>query len=270
MKNEQIIGTWNKVEPDSAADERMLGAILARNQSVGQSKKGKVLTMKKTITWKRLTPIAACLVMVIAITAIFGNNAGWFDGKVYTAELNGGTLNFHKKSVGAGSMAFELGIDGTTRDLTAEENALLFGEVFGNNSVFSHGFFSIGDKYAPDKTLLHVEARPMTEQGGTDGSMKIIIATSSLGYISDTVIETSRKVSVVNGVEVSAGYWITRENSRGERNIIYLAAYETNGVTVYIECSGSLERSDEIREDIAFAIDTLTRNGTPNITAITE
>jgi len=267
MKNKQIINSWNKIEPDITAQERMLNNVLDRVHS-GANKKGE-FTVKKTRKWTRLAPIAVCLIMVFAITAVIGNNSGWFGGAIYTAELDGGTLNFHKKSIGAGSMAFELGIDGTTRDLTEEENNLLFGGVFGDNYFTSHGFFSIGDKYAPDKTLLHVEATTGYD-GQTDGGMKIIVAASNLGYISDTLIETGRKVSEVNGVQVSAGYFITHKNSRGEKNIIYLASYETNGVTVYIECGGSLERSDEIREEIAFAIDTLTRNGTPNITAITD
>jgi len=267
MKNEKIVGSWSKIEPDQTAQERMLNNILDRVHSE-KTQIGKVSTKVKKPYWKVLTPIAACLVIAVAITAIFGNNAGWFDGKVYTAELNGGTLNFHKKSVGAGSMALELGIDGTARDLTAEENALLFGEIFGINFVFSHGLFSIGDKYGPDETLLHVEAKLVTEQGGTDCSMKIIIAASSLGYTTDTLIEIGSNFSEINGVEVSAGYWITHANSRGERNIIYRAAYETNGVTVYVECGGSLERSDEIRKEISLAIDILTRIGTPNISAI--
>jgi len=226
--------------------------------------------MKKTLSLKRLALVAACLITVVAITVIFGNNTGWFDRKVYTTELDSGTLHFHKKSVGIGSMAFRPGIDVTARDLTAEENDLLFGEAFGNYSVSSHGFFSLGDIYGPDKTLLHVEAMSLDDEGNHIGGMKIIIAASSLGYISDTRIETSSNISEVNGVDVLAGYWVTDKNSRGEQNIIYLASYETNGVTVYIECGGSLERSDEIRKEIAFAIDTLTRNGALNITMITN
>ena len=270
MKNNRIVDAWNKIEPDSAADERMLKSILARNRSMGHSEKERVSSIKKPYSWKRFASVAACLVMVIAITAVFGNNAGWFDGTVYVAEVDGGTLNFYRNGAGESKMAFELGIEGTSRNLTEEENYFLFGEAFGNFSVSSHGFFSIGDKYGPDKTLLHVEAMAVDDGGNHLGGMKIIIAASSLNYISDTMIETGRKVSQVNGVEVSAGYWITDENSGGERNIIYHATYVTDGVTVYIECTGSLEQSDDIREEIAFAIDTLTHNGTPNITAITD
>lgn len=71
MKNKRIIDSWNKAEPDSAADKRMLAAILARNHSGA--------TVKK----KWLTPIAASLVLVIAITMPFLNKgSGDFDLKL--------------------------------------------------------------------------------------------------------------------------------------------------------------------------------------------
>jgi hypothetical protein len=230
----------------------------------------KVYPMNKNLHWKRLAPIAACLIMVVAVAAFFGNSVGLFGSKVYTAELDGGTLNFRRSTAGAGNMAFELGIDGTARNLTAGENHLLFGEAFGASTISSHGFFSIGDQYGPDGSLLHVEAMALNEAGDHIGGMKIILAATSLGYVPDTLIETKRNISEINGVQVSAGYWISRENSRGERNIVYLASYETESVTVYVECGGSLDRNDEIRAEIAFAIDTLTRNGTPNMAAITD
>jgi len=71
MKNKQIIDSWNKVNPDSTADERMLVAILARKHSGRTEKK------------KWLAPIASSLVLLIAITIPFLNNgSGDFDLKL--------------------------------------------------------------------------------------------------------------------------------------------------------------------------------------------
>ena len=67
MKNKKIFDAWNKAGPDAAADARMLGAILARN--AGQSQTRKVYPMNKMMHWKRLAPIAACLVLAIAAVA---------------------------------------------------------------------------------------------------------------------------------------------------------------------------------------------------------
>jgi hypothetical protein len=71
MKNKRIINSWNKVEPDNTADERMLAAILARKHS------------GRTVKKKWLAPIAASLALVIAITIPFLNNgSGDFDLKL--------------------------------------------------------------------------------------------------------------------------------------------------------------------------------------------
>jgi hypothetical protein len=244
MKNKQVIDSWNKIEPDSDADARMLDAILARNQSVNQSKKKEAFTMSKIFTLNRLAPIAACLVVVIAITAIFGNNAGWFGGKVYAVELDGGTLNFYKSgAVGSGNLDF--GVETNGRELTAEENGLLFGSM----EATSYGLFN-----ATDHTLLHVEGRA--------GNAKIILAAHGVP-VADTVIETNRKTSEVNGIPVSAGYWITDKNSNGEQNIIFLASYEQDGVNVYAESAGRLGdgEEDKVMAEIANVINTLTKNG---------
>ena len=256
VRNEQIINSWNRIKPDNATHERILNNVLDRIHS----------KTNKTPYWKRLAPVAACLVMVIIFTTVIGINTGWFGGKTYTVELSGGTLHFYKSDMNAASLALELGVDVTARDLTKEENNLLFGDLFGGLGFSSHGFFAIGDEYAPDKSLLYVEAKSQRNDGG----MKIIFAVTNLGYITDAMIDTDSAISEINGVPVSAGYWITPANSRGDRSIIYLTAYETAGISVYVENGGSLERSNEIRDEIAVVVDTLTRNGTPNITDINE
>lgn len=79
MKNKRIIDSWNKIRPDSSTNERMLDAILARSSS-GKTGKEKVFTMIRSINWKRLAPMAACLVLAIAIAIPFLNNgSGDFD-----------------------------------------------------------------------------------------------------------------------------------------------------------------------------------------------
>ena len=252
MKNKRIIDAWNKIEPDSVAGERMLKAILARNRSMGHSEQERVPTMKKTFNWKRFAPVAACLVMVIAITAVFGNNAGWFGNRIYTANIaSGEIISFYKTNApSAGSLDF--GIEVTTRELTTEENSSLF----GNLGVTAQGAFS-----TIDKTLLRVE--------GKTGNVKIILAAQGVP-VTDTVIEVDRDKSEIGGVQVSAGYFITDANSSGTRNIIYLATFDIDGISVYIECGGNEKSSDDLKAEIANVIDTLIQNGAPDFSAVTE
>ena len=62
MKNNKFFDAWSKIEPDSAANARMLEAILAQNQK----KIRKRYPMNKNLILKRLVPVAACLVLVAA------------------------------------------------------------------------------------------------------------------------------------------------------------------------------------------------------------
>ena len=61
MKNKQISDSWDKIEPDHMAQERMLNNILDR---VHTTKKGKVSYMRNV---KIFGSIAACLVLALAI-----------------------------------------------------------------------------------------------------------------------------------------------------------------------------------------------------------
>ncbi|MCL2002515.1 MAG: hypothetical protein FWG72_00730 [Oscillospiraceae bacterium] len=78
MKNKQFIDAWNKIAPDSAADARMLDAILARNQAMRQTKKGEVYTMIQKFNRKWLAA-AACLIVVAAVAIPLLNGGGEFD-----------------------------------------------------------------------------------------------------------------------------------------------------------------------------------------------
>jgi len=250
MRNKRIISAWNKIEPDSAADARMLDAILARNPSGGTTKMKEVFTMSKTFSWKRLAPIAACLVTAIAVAGAIGNNAGWFDGRVDTVAVGVGTLQFYKsKGTAAGNMDF--GVDIVSRELTAEENKALFGDL----PVITFGSFD-----ANGKNLLHVE--------GKSGNVKVILAAPGIP-VTDAVIETGRKLSEINGIQVSAGYFITRANSQGIKNIIYIASFEMNGISMYVECGGNEAESQRFQSEIASVIDTLTQNTAPDLSKIT-
>jgi len=68
MRNEKIINSWDKIKPDDATHERILGNILDRVHSGETQKRKEVYPMNKTIKW--LAPVAACLVIAVAIYSI--------------------------------------------------------------------------------------------------------------------------------------------------------------------------------------------------------
>lgn len=260
MNSQQLLAHIGEINPefvDSAERSVKLPAQIRKTTS---------------FRFKRIAPLAACLVVVIAATVIFGSNAGWFAGRVYTAHSGDGTLSFHKRTggIGSASYAYAEGIDCTTRELTNEETSMLFGNAFGTHNLDTWAVFSLGDKWGPDGTLIHVSARALDNEGNYHGGLQIIMAQVNNSIVESMMIDTPRNASEINGIQVYAGYFITNENSRGERNIIYSAMYEAGGDKVYVQNGGSIEDSEELRLEIAHTVDVLTQNGAPKLVSITE
>ncbi len=90
MKNDSIIAAWNTVEPDGAADARMLSAILHANRTA-QNRKEKMNHM--TNIKRILIPAAACLAL-LAVIGIVGARGNWFgtnrEAVEYEAEISEG------------------------------------------------------------------------------------------------------------------------------------------------------------------------------------
>ncbi len=84
MKNNRVVESFNKVMPGEARKERVLNMTFERAFSE-ESSSEKVVGMKKKFVWKRLVPVAACLVLAIALIAVSGNNAGWFSKNIASA-----------------------------------------------------------------------------------------------------------------------------------------------------------------------------------------
>jgi hypothetical protein len=261
MRNERIVDSWGKIEPDGIAEAHMLKSILDRayldrahldRAHLGGAKNGNVVKGKRSkrrLGRRWTVALAACLVLVVALTVAIGSNANWFKGEIHTVELSDGApLDFYQAEVGTGSLDF--GIDVTSRDLTADENAALLGD----SSTTACGIFS-----AVDGSLLRVE--------GHIGTTRFVLAAFGVP-VSDTIIDADKKVSTVNGVPVSAGYFITAKNSTGMRNIIYFASFTLDDVAVYIEQGGLETESEALRGEITSAIEWLIQNGTPDFARV--
>ena len=256
MKNKRIVDSWNKIEPDSAAETRMLNAILARNHS-GQSEKEKVSTMTKIFNWKRLAPIAACFVLVFALVAVIGNNAGWFGGKTLVADLGGGnTLSFYKSGAVGGEAKFVWDVDwgdAIRRNFTPDERETLFGGlgVTDDPATFR----------STDGAFMHFE--------GKIGNTRIFL--SANGHpLTDTPAGGNEEISEIGGVPVIAGYFITKANSQGIKNILYFASFALGDISVYVEIGGEEKNSETLCNEITSVIGQLIQNGTPALDQITE
>lgn len=86
MRNETIINSWDKIKPDNATHERILGNILDRVHSGETQKRKEASPMNKTIKW--LAPVAACLVVALAIAIpTLLRNAGNPTGEIAIGEI---------------------------------------------------------------------------------------------------------------------------------------------------------------------------------------
>lgn len=64
MKNKKIVESWNKIEPDGAANDRMLDAILEKNRSVQAQGGTKTSRMRKN-SWIKWGAVAAAVVVLL-------------------------------------------------------------------------------------------------------------------------------------------------------------------------------------------------------------
>lgn len=195
----------------------------------------------KTSVWVKWGTVAACF-SVVAILGISMFQSGLFRNKIDVAILeNGNEIVFVKSKMAIS----DLDINVTTRQLTQEESM----ELFPDLPVTAHAIF------AEDKELVGFE--------GTIGSAKMLISTTDI-LLLDTEIAGSEESSEVNGISITAGYFITG------RNAIYYATFTLGDSTVYVENVGAKEESERVKNDLAIIIQKLIDNGTLNLNSLKD
>lgn len=194
----------------------------------------------KKPAWKKWTSIAACLALV-AVLGVGALQSGWFSSNDI-ARLDGGeTISFVKANTMPGALSLDLDVN--TRALTEEETEALFADMpVAANAIFA----------ADDNKLLGID--------GTIGDVKIVIATSDVQLL-DTVIDGSVKPTVIDGISVTAGYFLTNANSKGEQTAIYYATFELGSNTIYVENAGTKADQENVKNDLAVIIQELIANG---------
>lgn len=178
--------------------------------------------------WMKWGAIAACFALV-AVIGFGAFRSGLFVGNEQIATLdNGSKINFVKSDGGVAQ--FDIAFEISTRDLTEDEIANLFGDL----PVTGYALFN-----EEDDVVLGIE--------GQYGNMKLLVSAPGIN-ISDTVIDGEEKNSDVDGVSVNAGYFTSG------KTVIYYATFKLGESTIYIENAGKEEESETVRNDIADAI----------------
>ena len=181
--------------------------------------------------WMKWGAIAACFALVAVIGfGVF--QSGLFGSNEQIAILdNGSKINFVKSDGGVAQ--FDIAFEISTRDLTEDEIANLFGDL----PVTGYALFN--NEY---DSILGIE--------GKYDDMKLLVSAPGVS-ISDLVIEGEETASDVDGVSVNAGYFTSG------KTVIYYAIFELGESTVYIENAGKKDESESVRTEVASAIQDL-------------
>ena len=148
-----------------------------------------------------------------------------------------------------------MNIDVTTRQLTKEEVYTLFGDLpVTANAIF----LANGTADNSIQNLIGFD--------GKVGNIKMIIATSDIQLL-DTVIIGSEENTKVNNTNITAGYFITKPNSKGEQNIIYYATFKLENNTIYVENAGTKKEREKVKNDLVKVIQELINNGALNLSS---
>ncbi len=232
MKNSKIAASWNKIEPDDAADQRMLSAILLENH------KDKKNPVPRLIL---VTAIALVAVMIVM-------NAGWFGAKEYTVHLAGDAVVYHKGSTSEADL--NPGFPVSSRDLTDEELDMIFPET-------SDPCRATGTFRDENGELLRLE--------GAIGEAKVIYAREGFP-VNDVVLKGRETSSLIDGIPVTAGYSMTREN----RTVIFFGTFTLENTNIYVECSGDKNEAASVSQAHANLMLSIIAGGEPDFNQITK
>ncbi len=205
---------------------------------------------KKKIGWLKG---AACFVAVTVLgVGLF--QSGLFNSHTDIATLNNGDkIVFVKSDNVGGSLALD--VDVTTRSLTEDETSALFsGLSVTANAIFRNSDMDTGSS----QELIGFE--------GKIGNVKIIISTSDVQLL-DTKIVGAEETSEINGTGITAGYFVTDPNSKGEQNAIYYATFEMGNCKVYLENADTKDNSETTKNQLAEVIQKLIENGELDLTS---
>ena len=207
--------------------------------------------MKKTskiTNRQKWVSVAACFVLVAVIgVGVFQSNL--FGTKNDIATLNDGeTITFVKNDLSQSSINLNV----TTRPLSDAEIEMLFADL----PVTADAYFD-----ADNHNILGFE--------GKIDDTRMVVSKQGVNLL-DTIIDGNTITSSVDGVDINAGYFVTKSNSQGVKTVIYYATFDMGENTIYVEYSGVENESETVKNNLADTILKLIENGAFDLSQIQE
>lgn len=196
--------------------------------------------------WVKWLPAAACFAAVLVLF-IVATSGKWFSKGEEVELSNGQKIRFAK--AGALGTSSSADIDAEVVPLGEEQARTVFGSLpFQGNVV-----------YAPGGRVLGFT--------GAVGEVNVIISVTN-ATLRDTVVVGKEETSEVNGVTVTAGYFLTDKNSKGIRNAIYYASFRLGNSTVYLENAGGESNKETVKQALGDVLFQLIEMGEPLVSAL--
>ena len=192
--------------------------------------------------------VAACFVLVAVIgVGVFQSNL--FGTKNDIATLNDGeTITFVKNDLSQSSINLNV----TTRPLSNAEIEMLFADL----PVTADAYFD-----ADNHNILGFE--------GKISDTRMVVSKQGVNLL-DTIIDGNTITSSVDGVDIDAGYFVTKSNSQGIKTVIYYATFDMGENTIYVEYSGVENESETVKNNLVDTILKLIENGAFDLSQIQE
>ena len=247
MKNNVIIASWDRILPDEDAEERMRSNIMEYYKKNG--------TVSAARTVKKLLPLAACFVLVIASAAFLGIRNDWFGAKSYTVTLDSGERFVYGKAKAIGEYCYAYEYEVAERQVTAEEFSKLLPTV------------ELSDVNGLPHAVFEAETGEMERIELTADDIHIHLVRKGLP-LTDVIIEGNESTAEINGVTVKTGFTMTKPNSRGIKTIIFFSEFTVDETSVYLELAGDEQESEKLSEKLSEAVSAMINGGGSDINTV--
>lgn len=223
-----------------------------------------------TIMIKRYTAAFACLAVVLLgvftipklkqhnVTPTPGDNPSVLQPDSSTPvpdALSKYTLYFNKAD---SQTAYKIAIPGHFwQELTDEELNAVFPSLTETHSITATANFRSDESGA---SLFNIDAHAVSA-----ARLKTYIQLAPGEVVLDYGFDVETKISDVLGTAVTAGYFETKPNSEGLRNVICFASFKLSGLGYYVELGGAEAEKETLKEEFTALIGALIKGETADI-----
>ena len=165
------------------------------------------------------------------------------------------TLDFNKADA---QVAADIAIRGHFwQELITDELKAVFHRLADTHTITATANFSSDENGA---ALFSIDAHAVSASG-----LETYIQIAPGKVVLDYVFSSETKTSDVLETAVTAGYFETKTNSKGLRNVVYFATFKLSGVAYYVELGGAEAEKEALKNEVSELIGLLIEGGAADL-----